>query len=451
MAADKVIGVPSTSGFVNDVEEYRFKHKLGSTAEAMRELANKQLERDKRLEGRVMTEDNSGMAAVGENTKQRFMQMWTENMFENYEIVRDDMQPDRPLGGALMDLKDIHRGQPAVITGSGPSFDYSVPFLKEWKGQIICGPTQIQTLLHHGIKPKYIVAYDANPDFIQYMQTDKVPKEDYEGITLLTTPAIDPWCVHTWAEKKYPRKWFLTFTSNKADPLEQDPPMTVKQWLDFKKPIAEAPLANYVDDEFHTLFLRVAIRAFLRNERMRQRGIKAEGVQPLLYNTGSTPNQSVLVADFLGCYPIFMMGNDLCYAEDGRERAITYHLNKKKERVPMELGDSGRRLIKSDSGRLTRSEFVIYKNALLSVLTQPYLHSQSVWECAEEGEWGMMDLLPRITPERLIETQGYGLEREDVETKVEKIRTYVKAHLQFGDPDAEVVARSSLPSASDSP
>lgn len=449
MATDKTIGVPVTSHFATEIEKYRFDHKLGSTAEAMRELAKKQIERGKRLEGRVETEDNSAMAPIAANTKQRFMQAWTENPFENYELVRGDMQKDAPLGGSLGDLRDTHRGTPAIITGSGPSFDNTVPFLKDWKGLIFCGPTQVQTLLQHGVRPQYLVAYDAAPDFPQYMQIATVPKNYYDGIQLLTTPNMDPGFVHRWAERGWPRKWFLTYTSHKKDPLSQDPPRTVKQWLDHYKPAAEHPMDLYVDDEFSTFFLRTMVRAFLKNPRMCQRGIRAEGVQPMLWNGGCTPNETVLVANFLGCYPIFMLGNDLCYADDGRQRAVTWEANKKGERTPKKIKPDGRGIIMSDTGRPTRMEFIVYKNALLRILVQDDLQGQQVWECAKEGEWGIMDLLPRITPERLIETQGYGLEREDWEEKKRKLSAYEKAHLQFGDPDAQVQPSSS-PSASDS-
>ncbi len=440
MAVDKTIGVPVTSGLSSEIEKYRYDNKLGSTAEAMRELAKNQLERVKRLEGRVETEDNSAMAPIAENTKMHYMQMWTVNSFENYDLVRGDMQKDVKGGGALMDLVNKHRGTPAVITCSGPTFDESVPFLKKWKGLIICGPTQVQTLIEHGIRPQYMIAYDSAPDFKKFVQLAEAPKGYYEGIQLLTTPYMDPGFVHRWAEAGYPRKWFLTYTSRKKDPLAQEPPRTVKQWIDHHKPAAEHPMTMYVDDEFTTFFLRTSVRAYLKNPAMGERDVRAEGVQPLLWNGGCTPNESVVVANFLGCYPIFMMGNDLCYAEDGRQRAVTYHLNEKGVREAMVVEPDPRSVVMSDDGRATRMELLVYKNALFQILIQEDLQGQQVWECAPEGKWGIMGILPRITPERLIKTQGYGLERESWEDKQAKVAEYAKTHLQSGDPDANVTA-----------
>lgn len=53
-----------------------------------------------------------------------------------------------------------HTGQHCIVVGSGPSLDYSITFLKNWKGGIICTTSHARTLMYYGVEPDYILVLD---------------------------------------------------------------------------------------------------------------------------------------------------------------------------------------------------------------------------------------------------------------------------------------------------
>lgn len=59
-------------------------------------------------------------------------------------------------------MSEIPRGtgQPILLCGSGSSIDPIVPFLKDWKGRIMCSSSQASTLIHHGRYPDYMIVMD---------------------------------------------------------------------------------------------------------------------------------------------------------------------------------------------------------------------------------------------------------------------------------------------------
>jgi len=95
----------------------------------------------------------------------------------------------RDIGDELKKNKD-----PCIILGSGPSLDYSIQFLKDWKGGIICTTSHARTLMYYGIEPTYILVLDP---FCCW--------EEIEGIDwsqtktkLISTPCCHPSLFEKW-------------------------------------------------------------------------------------------------------------------------------------------------------------------------------------------------------------------------------------------------------------
>jgi len=54
----------------------------------------------------------------------------------------------------------MHKGEPAIVTGSGSSVNGFMPFIKEWKGAIFCSTTHVSTYVKYGRPPDYFIAVD---------------------------------------------------------------------------------------------------------------------------------------------------------------------------------------------------------------------------------------------------------------------------------------------------
>jgi len=90
------------------------------------------------------------------NTIARFKTEWIENLIANME--RNLRTP------SFYALKDVCKGIPVIITGSGPSLQMLADTLREVRRHalIIAAGTSVQGLLHHGIKPHLIVSLDSS-------------------------------------------------------------------------------------------------------------------------------------------------------------------------------------------------------------------------------------------------------------------------------------------------
>ena len=98
--------------------------------------------------------------------------------------------------GRARDLDDEPKvdKKPVLIIGSGPSFDYAVEHLKEWRGGIICSPSHALTLMYHGIEPTHIVALDP------FESWDEIEGVDWSKTRtkLVTHPGVMPSLFEKW-------------------------------------------------------------------------------------------------------------------------------------------------------------------------------------------------------------------------------------------------------------
>jgi hypothetical protein len=124
-----------------------------------------------------------------------------QNSFANWSLIRKEYDE-----GKAFDADHDQGKGPALIFGSGPSFDDYMPRIKEWKGAVFCGTSQATTLAHYGRPADYVCAFD----IASYI-------EELEGIDWASTdsklvlhPGLKPDLVAWWkGQKRYFRNMDL--------------------------------------------------------------------------------------------------------------------------------------------------------------------------------------------------------------------------------------------------
>lgn len=91
---------------------------------------------------------------INQNTLERFKNDWLENRL--YHVSTNLVSQ------SLLSLKGKYADIPALITGSGPSLQEDIEHIRLLQQHclIIAAGTSIQALLHHGIKPHFVVLVD---------------------------------------------------------------------------------------------------------------------------------------------------------------------------------------------------------------------------------------------------------------------------------------------------
>lgn len=127
------------------------------------------------------------------NATTRASQTWIEEWNASHNLA-----PIEKLiaEGRCKDISDApHKnGEPCFVIGSGGSLDIALPKLKEWKGGIICTPTQGLTFIHEGIEPDYLFIIDP------YNAYDEIAGVDWSKTKtkLITTPTCDCSIIANW-------------------------------------------------------------------------------------------------------------------------------------------------------------------------------------------------------------------------------------------------------------
>ena len=121
------------------------------------------------------------------------------------EINRSFWNHDRMVenlkSGMAMDLTDAPKAEdaPILIIGSGPSFDRVAPYLKDWKGDIMCSTSQAATCIYYGKNPKFIVALDPE-SFDMELTADDFAGRD---CILIAHPGVTTGLIDFWQGKSY--------------------------------------------------------------------------------------------------------------------------------------------------------------------------------------------------------------------------------------------------------
>lgn len=243
---------------------------------------------------------------------------WVQNSFDNYDLICTHMEGNwhRNDFPVLERIAGKHKGQPAVVLGSGPSLDKNIEALKDWEGVIFCGPAQIQALKRLGIEADYLTPVDSNPIIMRLTQIGDL---EYKKTTLLATPLMHPAFLKAWFGK---RLYYLPeVATTKAQ--DDDELLSLKDLFDKYPPAPDftESAGLWFHNRMNVFIKKVLHEAYLNNPRI------WPGLRPSIKNAGNTSCQGITIANYLGCEPIFLMGCDLCF--DGEKtRAATWQYDR---------------------------------------------------------------------------------------------------------------------------
>lgn len=115
---------------------------------------------------------------------------WVRNATENYPVILGQSKRRKVCFSQLPESS-----KPAMVIGSGYSLNGALRALQEWKGDIICGNSNVFTLLANGIVPKYLCVYDSHPEVAKLLTSYK---HWPASVHLITHPTINPLLVRKW-------------------------------------------------------------------------------------------------------------------------------------------------------------------------------------------------------------------------------------------------------------
>jgi hypothetical protein len=404
---------------IKKVTEIQKEYGLGSRFEAIRKalevVTHPQMKRE--IEYMAYGEGGVDFRLRQKHTLNRLFVLKVTHLVKNYQRIEDDMQGD-PLP-IMARLEAAFTGEPAIVLGSGPSLDKSLPLLKDWKGRIFCGPTQLHYCLKLGITPDIVLAYDPNPNLDIHMAPQF---NDYSGLKLITNPFIDPELIKWWNGERY--YYIPSVPMQKSQVTDLD--MTVEEWITGNQIDASLPLRNYFQDSYTYLHREWMKMLYFDNPKMRG------GIKPPMYASGCTPNQNAIIAHWMGCEPIFLVGVDYAYLNGcGSSLRHTWSDGEWKEsRSPMP------KVVTVSDGKLpTNHEMLSYKVSLLHLLIQktPYPNIKTIqcFLCAEDNEYGILsDVLDTLSTHEVVEREGRGYEDlyNTVEEWTEIANGYMSTH-----------------------
>ncbi len=145
-----------------------------------------------------MSESNgNGTLLKKDQIKQRnekilrgWMHIWVRNSAQSWA--------DKLIGDSnnLSHLAGKHKGEPALITGSGPSLTDSLETLNgHFPGVVFATNSSVSACLRHGLKPDYIHVFDG-----QY-KPERLDGISVEGSTLIGCTTLDPEMWKFWKDQ----------------------------------------------------------------------------------------------------------------------------------------------------------------------------------------------------------------------------------------------------------
>lgn len=100
---------------------------------------------------------------------------WNKNLIKNLPSIAKSYD----LAQHHNKYKDI----PAVIVSAGPSLEKNIQHLKDFKGIVLTGSRNLESIYKHGVKPHFLVSVDPSVELFEQLRTAKVNDE-----VLVTTP-----------------------------------------------------------------------------------------------------------------------------------------------------------------------------------------------------------------------------------------------------------------------
>ena len=336
---------------------------------------------------------------------------WEYAAFRNYKTIEDHIWEAYAEGKTHPDLMSYTgslAGKPAIVLGSGPSLDSAVPYLKDWEGAILCGPTQALVLRYAGITPSHLFLVDPM-NTPKQMGMGVIPWKD---TMLVTTPTVNPYIVEGWEGE---RAYFRII--NPAADIERhitDMALTWTQFVEKYKPKGEDPVWLYMADE-QTIFAdSVLTNVYARSEALHPAKDRL-GIRQQIMHAGCTPNIAILVAAHVfRADPIFLVGVDNGFVR-GLYRAVNY---------AVEEGPSWRMLPRGDvsahpekekvfkcNGVATVPQLFFYNRLLLNMVACSEPADMCVIEAARPGDYGIAGILPKADIADVVKMQGLGFKR----------------------------------------
>lgn len=141
-------------------------------------------------------EQKLSTAGYNENTERHIQAVEIINSYINFLDISDDV-----LRKGMHHIKQDYeesRG-PALIVGSGDSFDHVRGLLSKWQGAVVCSPSQASTCVYQGRDPDYIVVMDP---WHKWETMETVDTWKGRDSVLVISPCIDNKFVRLWPNKK---------------------------------------------------------------------------------------------------------------------------------------------------------------------------------------------------------------------------------------------------------
>ena len=394
MQRKRILNFMVDESLVSAIDNFRYLNKIPTRAEAARELINKGVATEK--------EEFVNLEKRRSDTKAYFMPKWVMHSYINHSQIRRDLYNLTPK--PLLDrFVGKYKDDPAIITGSGSTLDDSIPFLKEWKGILICGITQLETLWYHGIRPHMACIFDSGGQTAKHFNYKEL---GYKGVTLTADPTIDPEAIKKW---KGDKAYYITQGIMQSYKLASDK-MTVGEFVD-KFSVEPSDRMSWYTKEPYEAFTRIVLPMAYTDEK-RMNG----GIHMRLFAAGSTANNEIQMASLMGCKPIGMIGNDLSIQKGYPYKATKWRYKDGEwhgHSPPNITGDepnSGWRSHKTaalaDNGLNTTKEFMGYK---VSLIVLSFQADNQIFELGHH-RYGAINYFPKPDSEEFIKRQGKGYE-----------------------------------------
>jgi hypothetical protein len=268
---------------------------------------------------------------------------------------------------------------PCIIIGSGPSLDDAIPYLKEWKGGIICTTSHALTLMYYGIEPTYIMALDA------FSLWDEIKGVDWNKTKtkLITHPGVWPELIEKW-----PNEILLYIENNgKTDSFYST---TQKIMYSHREGgTLREPVFHY--------YIRTEVTLF-----------------------ACSPPIQLFIMDILGYGTVYNCGLDWGYdPKKNKKRFTSYDFDSngiwQEHKKPFVMHD---RIIVANNGMMTEEVHVYYKKNYLSAWK---LCGKTMYST----DHGILVEVPFIDIKDVVACQGYGMPQQSKEFIADCVEPYL--------------------------
>ncbi|MGB9667615.1 MAG: motility associated factor glycosyltransferase family protein [Thermosulfidibacteraceae bacterium] len=169
--------------------------------------------------------------------------------------------PNIILNPGVKDLKEAFKNKPAICVATGPSLNKNIDLLKEVQDRaiIICCDASLKPLLSRGIRPHIVTSLERVPQVVPFFEG--IPHEELKNTWLASCPVVVPEVYET-----YKGPHIITYRK-----------FAHFEWLGIDK-----------------------------------------GMLPI---GPSSANMNFKIAEYMGCNPIVLVGQDLAFAETGESHA----------------------------------------------------------------------------------------------------------------------------------